>query len=56
MLFKIKRNPLHLLSGALPLLYVPGRLIGGALVARLPVGPLGTVESLFLSQCLFGTI
>ena len=30
MLFKIRSNPMHLLSGALPLRYVPGRVTRGA--------------------------
>ena len=34
MLFKIKSNPIHPLSGALPLLYVPVRVTRGALVAH----------------------
>ena len=34
MLFKIKSNPLHPLSGALPLPYVPARVTRGALVAH----------------------
>ena len=34
MLFKIKSNPMHRLSGALPLPYVPERVTRGALVAR----------------------
>ena len=34
MLFKIKSNPMHPLSGALPLLYVPERFTHGALVAH----------------------
>ena len=33
MLFKIKSNPMHPLSGALPLPYVPARVTRGALVA-----------------------
>ena len=32
MLFKIKSNPTHPLSGALPLPYVPARITRGALV------------------------
>ena len=35
MLFKIKSNPLHPLSGALPLPYVPARVTRGALVAHI---------------------
>ena len=34
MLFKIKSNPLHSLSGALPLPYVLARVIRGALVTH----------------------
>ena len=34
MLFKIKSNPMHFLSGALPLPYVPARATRGALVAH----------------------
>ena len=34
MLFKIKSNPMHPLSGALPLSYVPARATRGALVAH----------------------
>ena len=34
MLFKIKSNPMHPLSSALPLPYVPGRVTRGALVAH----------------------
>ena len=34
MLFKIKSNPMHPLSGALPLQYVPVRVTHGALVAH----------------------
>ena len=34
MLFKIKSNAMHALSGALPLPYVPARVIRGALVAH----------------------
>ena len=34
MLFKIKSNPIHPLSGALPLPYVPARVTRGALVAH----------------------
>ena len=32
--FKIKGNPMHRLSGALPLPYVPARVTHGALVAH----------------------
>ena len=35
MLFKIKSNPIHPLSGALPLPYVPARVTRGALVAHM---------------------
>ena len=34
MLFKIKSNPMHPLSGALPLPYVPASVTRGALVAH----------------------
>ena len=34
MLFKIRCNPMHPLSGALPLPYVPARVTRGALVAH----------------------
>ena len=34
MLFEIKSNPMHTLSDALPLLYVPVRVTRGALVAH----------------------
>ena len=34
MLFKIKSNPMHPLSGALPLPYAPGHVSCGALVAH----------------------
>ena len=34
LLFKIKSNPMHPLSGALPLPYVPARVTRGALVAH----------------------
>ena len=40
MLFKIRSNPMHPLSGALPLPYVPARVTRGALVAhRLSFAP-----------------
>ena len=35
MLFKIRNNPMHPLSGALPLPYVPARVTRGALVAHM---------------------
>ena len=35
MLFKIKSNPMHILSSALPWPYVPARVICGALVAHM---------------------
>ena len=35
MLFKIRSNPMHPLSGALPLPYVPGRVTRSALVAHI---------------------
>ena len=34
MLFKIKSNPMHPLSGALPLPYVPARVTRGAMVSH----------------------
>ena len=34
MLFKIRSNPVHPLSGALPLPYVPARVIHGAFIAH----------------------
>ena len=34
MLFKIKSNPMHPFSSALPLLYVPARVTRGALAAH----------------------
>ena len=34
MLFKIRGNPMHPLSGVLPLLYVPARVTRGVLVAN----------------------
>ena len=34
MLFKIKSNPMHPLSGVLPLPYMPARVTRGALVAH----------------------
>ena len=40
MLFKIKSNPMHPLSGALSLPYVPARVTRGALIAhRLSFSP-----------------
>ena len=59
MLFKIKINPMHPLSGALPLPYVPARVTRGALVAHrhsFVVGLLSIAEALCPSLCLFGTI
>ena len=35
MLFKIKSNPMHPLSGAVPLPYVPARVTRGALIAHI---------------------
>ena len=51
MLFKIKSNPVHPLSGALPLPYAPERVTRGALVAhgtrsRLLVGGLLSITEL----------
>ena len=41
MLFNIKSNPMHPLSGTLPLLYVPARVTGGVSVAhRHSIAPL----------------
>ena len=63
MLFKIKSNPMHPLSGALPLPYVPARVARGVLIAhRHSFAPpccrtrFSTVEPLCPSQCLFETI
>ena len=62
MLFKIKNNPMHPLSGALPLPYVPGMflmvlwLLIGTRSPLLVVGLLSIAESLCPSRCLFGTI
>ena len=50
MLFKIKSNPKHPLSGALPFTYVPAR------VAGLVVSFLSSAAALCLSRCLFRTI
>ena len=62
MLFKIKSNPRHPLSGALPLPYVPARVTRGALVAhRHSFAPPRCRTSQYRrtlcpSRCLFGTI
>ena len=63
MLFKIKSNPMHPLSGALPLPYVLARVTRGALVAHigtrsclLIVGLFSIAEPLCPSRCLFGTV
>ena len=62
MLFKIKSNPMHPLSGALPLRYVPARVTHGALVAHrlLLAHPCCRISQyrrpLCPSRCLFGTI
>ena len=62
MLFKIKSNPMHPLSGALPLPYVPASVTRGALVAHRHsfASPrcrlLSTAEALCPSLCLFGTV
>ena len=63
MLFKIKSNPMHHLSGALPLPYVPVRVTRGAFVAHigtrsslLAVGLLSIAEALCPSRCLIETI
>ena len=59
---KIKSNPMHPLSGALPLQCVPARVTRGALVAHRHsfapprVGLLSTAEPLYPSRRLFGTI
>ena len=61
MLFKIKSNPMHPLSGALPLPYVPARVTRGALVAHrhsmLPPRCRTSQyrDALCPSLCLFGT-
>ena len=62
MLFKIKSNPMHPLSGALPLPYVPASVARGAFVAhRHLFSPpscelLSIPELLCPSWCLFGMI
>ena len=62
MLFKIKRNPMHPLSGALPLPYVPACvtvvlwLLIGTLSCLLVVGLLSIAEPLCSFRCLSGTI
>ena len=62
MLFKIKSNPMHPLSGALPFPYVPARvtrvllLLIGTHSSLLIEGLLNIVEILCPSRCLFGTI
>ena len=62
MLFKIKSNPMHPLSGALPLPYVPARItvVLWLLICTrsrlLVVGLLSIAEALRSSLCLFGTI
>ena len=62
MLFNIKSNPMHPLSGALLLPFVPVRVTRGASVAHRhsfapPVaGFLSIAEALCPSLCLFGTI
>ena len=62
MLFKIKSNPMHPLSSALPLSCVPARVTRSALVVHgtlsqlLVVGLLSVAEPLCPSLCLFGTI
>ena len=61
MLFKIKSNPMHSLSGALPLPYVPRVLLVvlwlqiGTRLCLLVVG-LSIAEALCPSWCLFGMI
>ena len=60
MIFKIKSNPMHPLSGALPLPYVPACVTHGALVAHrhsfAPPRCRSIAEPLCSSRCLFGTI
>ena len=63
MLFKIKSNPMHPLSVALPLLYVPASVTRGALVAhRHSFAPPRCRTSQYIrtfvlpSRCLFVTI
>ena len=62
MIYKIKSNPMHPLSGALPLSYVPARVTCGALVAHRHsfTHPRCRTsqyrEPLCLSRCLFRTI
>ena len=62
MLFKIKNNPMHPLSGELPLPYVPVRVTRGALVShRHSFAPPRCRTSQYRrtlcpSRCLFGTI
>ena len=62
MLFKIKSNPMHPLSGALPLPYMLAHVTRGAFVLIgthslfLVVGLLSIAEFLYPSLCLFGTI
>ena len=57
MIFKIKSNPMHPISDALPLLYVPELLLLIGTRSRLRVvGLLSITEALCPSLCLFGTI
>ena len=62
MLFKIKSNPMHPLSGALPLPYVPALLLVvlwlliGTRSRLLVVWLLSIAEALCPSRCLFGTV
>ena len=62
MLFKIKSNPMHPLSGALTLLYSPAHVLVvlwlfiGTRLHFLAVEHLCTAGPLCPSQCLFGTI
>ena len=54
---EIRSNPMHPLSGALPLLYVPARVTRGALVAhKHSFAPPHIAEALCPSLCLFETI
>ena len=57
-LFKIKSNPMHPLNGALPLPYVPARVLVvlWLLYCILTEELLSTVEPLCSSHCLFGTV
>ena len=57
MLFKVKSNPMHPLSGALPLPYVPACVTSGALVARRHSFAASSLQNFSVSQnpcALFG--